>query len=75
MKYFLYSKTTCLAEVNEKTSEVSNKTPLVLNNGEYVKVYPLENGKLPFCFVAGIQVLQKKNIKATDFGEYTILEI
>lgn len=75
MKYFLYSKTTCLAEVNEKTSEVSNKTPLVLNNGEYVKVYPLENGKLPFCFVAGNQVLQNKNIRATDFGEYTILEI
>jgi len=75
MKYFLYSKSACLADVNSKTCEVSNKSPLVLSNGEFVKIYPLENGKLPFCFVVDNKIMQNKYIKATEFGEYTFLEI
>lgn len=49
--------------------------PLVLNNGEYVKIFPLENGKLPFCFVVDNKILQNNYLNGIEFEKYTILEV
>lgn len=72
MKYYLYSKTEVLVETANLSQKLTFSSPIILESGQIVKVFPLKSGELPFCFEVG---KENKNIKEIQFKTYKILEI
>lgn len=72
MKILLFSRQKAEVVVDGKSTILNFSTPLVLQSGQVVKVFPLVENLLPFCFIAGEN---HKCLKTIDFRDYLLVEI
>ena len=72
MKILLFSRERAEVVVNGKSAMLNFANPLVLQSGQVVKVFPLAENLLPFCFVAGEN---HKCLKTVAFRDYHLVEI